>query len=263
MPSFTKAIARALAHALVCWLMFGGLALVGYWFCSHAPSLEGAARPQSIFDWIVGLAISGHLLFWLFVAIAGTARCGDLARCSPNRLDRPGTCLDSRSGFDTRPLASASRELGDVLCSTCADARKLLSRQIEHMAETIKDALLDFGPEEEIAPAAGVAVEELPPLSPDRFVDALRGKVEDALGCMADAINEARGGQVVAASEERVRNLFADLWCDALEVGLRLRIDAAQAGFSRLQRAPGAWAEKYRCMRAGGTTWPLPRGPWN
>jgi hypothetical protein len=59
----------------------------------------------------------------------------------------------------------------------------------------------------------------------------MREKVEAMLGQVADAINEAPPGQVIAGSEERVRDLFADLRQRAFETGLQMRVNAAEAAF--------------------------------
>jgi hypothetical protein len=60
----------------------------------------------------------------------------------------------------------------------------------------------------------------------------MREKMEDALGKVADAINEAPPGHVISGSEEQVRDLFADLRQQAFETGLQMRVDAAEAAFS-------------------------------
>jgi hypothetical protein len=59
----------------------------------------------------------------------------------------------------------------------------------------------------------------------------MRTKVEEALGRVADAINEAPPGQIISGSEEQVRGLFADLRQQAYETGLQMRLNAAEAAF--------------------------------
>ena len=79
---------------------------------------------------------------------------------------------------------------------------------------------------------------ELPPMEPmpqfDRaaYVAALRERVEAVLGRVADAINTAPDGYVIAASEMTVFHLFADLRETAYEAGIQMRTDAAEAAFS-------------------------------
>jgi hypothetical protein len=70
-----------------------------------------------------------------------------------------------------------------------------------------------------------------PKLSRDEFLTRMRAQMEATLGQVADAINDAAPGQVIAASEERVRDLFADLRQKAYETGLQMRVDAAEAAF--------------------------------
>jgi hypothetical protein len=68
-----------------------------------------------------------------------------------------------------------------------------------------------------------------PKLSRDEFIEQMRKKVEEALGKVADAVNEAPPGRIIAGSEEQVRDIFADLRKDAFEAALQMRVDAAEA----------------------------------
>src|SRR4051812_3073997 len=77
-----------------------------------------------------------------------------------------------------------------------------------------------------------LAMEFTPKLSRDEFIQRMREKMEEALGRVADAINEAPPGQIIAGSEEQVRDSFADLRQHAYETGLQMRVDAAEAAFS-------------------------------
>jgi hypothetical protein len=70
-----------------------------------------------------------------------------------------------------------------------------------------------------------------PQMLRQQFIDRMRQKVEEALGRVADAINEAPPGQIIAGSEEGVRDLFADLRRDAYEMAVQMRVDAAEAAF--------------------------------
>lgn len=75
-------------------------------------------------------------------------------------------------------------------------------------------------------------MESMPKLDRDEFVTAMRQKMESMLGRVADAINNAPDGHIIAASEEKVRDLFAELRQQAFEMGLQQRMDAAEAAFS-------------------------------
>jgi len=70
-----------------------------------------------------------------------------------------------------------------------------------------------------------------PTLSRDEFITRMRQKMEATLGQVADAINEATPGQIIAGSEERVRDVFADLRQHAYQTGVQMRLDAAEAAF--------------------------------
>ena len=64
-------------------------------------------------------------------------------------------------------------------------------------------------------------MESTPKMSREEFIDPMRKKVEEALGRVADAINDAPPGQIISGSEEQVRDVFADLRQQAFETGLR------------------------------------------
>ena len=74
-------------------------------------------------------------------------------------------------------------------------------------------------------------MESTPKLSRDEFIAQMREKIEDALGKVADAVNEAPPGRIIAGSEEQVRDVFADLRKHAFETALQMRLDAAEAAF--------------------------------
>ena len=68
-------------------------------------------------------------------------------------------------------------------------------------------------------------------LSREAYVQAMRQRVEEVLGKVADAVNDATPGQVISGSEERVRDLFATLRQQAFEQAVQMRVDAAEAAF--------------------------------
>lgn len=75
-------------------------------------------------------------------------------------------------------------------------------------------------------------MEPMPKMSREQYVAQMRQKMEAMLGQVADAINDAPDGYVINASEEKVRDLFAEARQQAFEIGLQMRIDAAEAAFS-------------------------------
>ena len=74
-------------------------------------------------------------------------------------------------------------------------------------------------------------MEPVAKLSREAYVEALRVKLEEVLGQVADAVNDAPPGQVIAASEEPVRDLFAAFRRQAYEMAVQMRVDAAEAAF--------------------------------
>ena len=68
-------------------------------------------------------------------------------------------------------------------------------------------------------------------LSREESIRLMRRELEETLGKVADAVNQAPPGQVIAASEEVVRELFAGLRQRAYEAALQMRLDAAEAAF--------------------------------
>ncbi len=74
-------------------------------------------------------------------------------------------------------------------------------------------------------------MDPMPKLSREQFIAVMRENMETMLGQVADAINAAPDGYIIAASEEPVRDLFAELRRQAFETGLQMRLDAAEAAF--------------------------------
>jgi hypothetical protein len=126
---------------------------------------------------------------------------------------------------------------------------------LERAADAVKDALLDWELDDEAAQTPP-GFEELPPLDPVLFVSAMLPQLEDMLWRLAEAVNDAPTGRILAASEAHVRELMADFCADAVEMGLQLRLDAAEAMRPLGLRPTGTWARRWRRMHAGGTLRP-------
>lgn len=75
-------------------------------------------------------------------------------------------------------------------------------------------------------------MDSLPPVSPEAFVEAMRAQFETLCRGVIDAVNQAPTGQVINASEEKVRDLFADFRQSAYQHALQMKLDAAEAAFS-------------------------------
>ena len=72
----------------------------------------------------------------------------------------------------------------------------------------------------------------MPPLDREKFIAALRQKLDDTMGRVADAVNAAPDGHIITGSECQVRDLFAELQRQTYELALQMKIDAAEAAFS-------------------------------
>jgi hypothetical protein len=70
-----------------------------------------------------------------------------------------------------------------------------------------------------------------PKLSREAYVAAMRQRVAEVLGKIADAGNDAGAGKIITDSEEKVRDLFATLRRDAYEQAVQMRVAAAEAAF--------------------------------
>ncbi|MGN6521887.1 MAG: hypothetical protein ACTHMZ_01550 [Actinomycetes bacterium] len=68
-----------------------------------------------------------------------------------------------------------------------------------------------------------------PQLSPQDLLDQMRGHFEKLCADVAAAVNGAPAGQVINASEEKVRDLLADFRLATYQAAVQLRIQAAQA----------------------------------
>ena len=86
-------------------------------------------------------------------------------------------------------------------------------------------------------------MEPTPKLSREAYIQAMRQRVEALLGKVADAVNAAAPGQIIAGSEEKVRDLFADLRRQAFEQAVQMRMDAAEAAFPPSEGSPDAAAQ--------------------
>ena len=71
-----------------------------------------------------------------------------------------------------------------------------------------------------------------PTFSPEAYLVAMRQRVDDVLVQIAAAVNAAVPGKIIDGSEEKVRDLFADLRTQAFEMAVQMRVDAAEAAFS-------------------------------
>jgi hypothetical protein len=81
-------------------------------------------------------------------------------------------------------------------------------------------------------------MEPVAKLSREAYVEAMRAKLEEVLGRVADAVNDAPPGRVITDSEEQVRGLFAAFRRQAYEKAVQMRVDAAEAASPPCGRPP-------------------------
>ena len=70
-----------------------------------------------------------------------------------------------------------------------------------------------------------------PKLDRTAFVQSMRQRFDAVLAQVADAVNDAAPGRIIAGSEETVRDLFAKLRQETFEQAVQMRVDAAEAAF--------------------------------
>lgn len=151
----------------------------------------------------------------------------------------------------------------------------------EAAGKYVKDALTDLNLiAEEVEGQSNP--EDLPFMAADEFVLIMLPHVEDTLKKILEIIIRSPSGLILVAEEPGVCRFFAQLHARALELGLELRLRAAEnlglfqkpktidVAIPNLRRAasppipPGfmGWADKYRRMKIAGTRFPLIReGP--
>jgi hypothetical protein len=74
-------------------------------------------------------------------------------------------------------------------------------------------------------------MDPMPKLDRQAYIAKMRQEMEAVLGQVADAVNDAPDGQIIADSECQVRDLFGTLRRKAFELALQMRINAAEAAF--------------------------------
>lgn len=81
---------------------------------------------------------------------------------------------------------------------------------------------------------------------PEVFAGRMQQQVHKMLCGVMEAVNKAPDGAWINASEQPVRDLFADLRCAAYQTALQMRLDAAQAAFS-----PGGQGQRPAAAEQG------------
>ena len=74
-------------------------------------------------------------------------------------------------------------------------------------------------------------METSPRVPPQQFADSMKQEFEEFAKQVMEAVNDAPDGQWIAASEEGVRDLCAEMRRKVFERALQKRVDAAEAAF--------------------------------
>jgi hypothetical protein len=74
-------------------------------------------------------------------------------------------------------------------------------------------------------------MDDVPQVKSGLLLPAVREQVEDAVRKIMEAVNAAPAGELIAASEEAVRDITGQLRRQLFEAALQQRIDAAEAAF--------------------------------
>ena len=78
-------------------------------------------------------------------------------------------------------------------------------------------------------------MDDVPQVKTELLIGVVREQVEDAVRKIMEAVNAAPAGELIAASEEAVRDITGELRrsaCGGFEAAIQQRIDAAEAAFS-------------------------------
>jgi len=72
---------------------------------------------------------------------------------------------------------------------------------------------------------------QLSRVPPEEFVESMKDELEQYAQEVMDAVNQAADGEWIAGSEERVRDLSAEMRRKVFERAVQKRVDAAEAAF--------------------------------
>ena len=70
-----------------------------------------------------------------------------------------------------------------------------------------------------------------PRVPPEQFVESMKDEIEQYVKEVMEAVNAAPDGEWIAGSEERVRDLSAEMRRRTFEGAVQRRVDAAEAAF--------------------------------
>ena len=70
-----------------------------------------------------------------------------------------------------------------------------------------------------------------PRIPPEQFAESMRNEVDQYMRQIMEAVNQAPDGAWIAGSEEKVRDLTAEMRRCVFERAVQQRVDAAEAAF--------------------------------
>jgi hypothetical protein len=70
-----------------------------------------------------------------------------------------------------------------------------------------------------------------PRVSKEKYIQSIRSELEELLGEVMEAVNDAPAGRVIVGSEEEVRQLMHEFRRRAYEKAVQLRADSAESAF--------------------------------
>jgi hypothetical protein len=80
-------------------------------------------------------------------------------------------------------------------------------------------------------PSKECAMSQSSKVSPEQFAQSVRDEMEKVAKQVMEAVNEAPDGEWIAGSEEKVRDITAELRRRLFEQAVQKRVDAAEAAF--------------------------------
>lgn len=246
-----------IGSTILAWLNLVGWLAVSVVLLGNAPAIFGTP--------VVGCCVLAVVAGWLFVCSVVTFRFTD--RCLLLLKRRPPVEAEAKLPDETAPQPSppppnARRPIFEPLS-------RGFSETMARLGDAIKDAVMDWTPDD--ADRWEPAEVPLPPMQPKEFTEALHAPVETVLASLAETINAATDARAVLNGRERCQELLGAFLDGALEVALKLRVEAAMAELPALQpsgapvewhaaepelRGPTrSWVEKYRRMQADDNNW--------
>jgi hypothetical protein len=74
-------------------------------------------------------------------------------------------------------------------------------------------------------------VKPSPQVPPEELVESMRDEIDEYVKEVMETVNQAPDGEWIAGSEERVRDLSAEIRRRVFERAVQKRVDAAEAAF--------------------------------